>query len=543
MMRTDKAPGTERLFRPISYLLVFLMLACIILTMGTLVHNVAPNWHAGMIAGILVFIVLDRLYTHRQLASLVPLSSEWTTVLGTQWIVILFFSRFLISYADGPNVLLRDLSLLGRGYLADLFTLEFFVTVMLAIATWQLTAQFLGLLDEIGLDMKFALQERPPHVQSDAVPAHQRMVSLIFTMGIVLVILTVLTRLDVHLAPSDAFPRVEVNRLSGAEAGALLYFVFGLALLSLSRLMSLQTHWNRLRIPVSSEHLPRQWALYSLSFLLILALLVSLLPAGDSFGLFSVMGALVGFLLQVILFVAQLLLGLILLAISLPFLLMGKAPPFLMNAEPPPLPTLPAQTENPITNSAILEFLRSFLLWGLLIAILVYAFVRFVQQHNQIFAAVRRWRLINWLLLAWQWLYRNVEKTSAELRRAVAQSWKEFLSRAEGKQFLSSRGWINVRALDPRRKIYFFYLAMIRRGEEQGLGRDPAHTPAEYATQLQDAVPAAGEDIDVITQAFIEARYSRHEVNAETANLVKATWERIRRLLQIKSKNERSRER
>ena len=57
---------------------------------------------------------------------------------------------------------------------------------------------------------------------------------------------------------SDGLPELELNSLSGGEAGVLLYFVFGLALLSLSRLMSLQTHWNRLRIPVSSDNLARQ---------------------------------------------------------------------------------------------------------------------------------------------------------------------------------------------------------------------------------------------------------------------------------------------
>jgi hypothetical protein len=45
-------------------------------------------------------------------------------------------------------------------------------------------------------------------------------------------------------------------------------------------------------------------------------------------------------------------------------------------------------------------------------------------------------------------------------------------------------------------------------------------------------VPSASEDIDSLTEAFVEARYSRHAVDARMADMVKATWQRIRRALQ-----------
>ncbi len=61
----------------------------------------------------------------------------------------------------------------------------------------------------------------------------------------------------------------------------------------------------------------------------------------------------------------------------------------------------------------------------------------------------------------------------------------------------------------------------------------------EYATQLQKALPTAGEDIDSITEAFIQARYSRQQVDSSKADFVKAIWERIRRALQ-RIRNEKS---
>jgi len=95
--------ANERRFRSISYTLVFLMMACFVLTLSILVHNVLPEWHSGIIAGILLFIVIDRMFTYRQLKALTPLSSEWAIAFGVQWIVIIIFSRFLLSYASGPD--------------------------------------------------------------------------------------------------------------------------------------------------------------------------------------------------------------------------------------------------------------------------------------------------------------------------------------------------------------------------------------------------------------------------------------------------------
>jgi hypothetical protein len=57
--------------------------------------------------------------------------------------------------------------------------------------------------------------------------------------------------------------------------------------------------------------------------------------------------------------------------------------------------------------------------------------------------------------------------------------------------------------------------------------------------ELKNALPAVQEEIETITQAFVEARYSRREVVPEKVNFVKATWERIRRALQAGKKKER----
>ena len=537
----SNAIGNAKLFRLLSYVLVFLLMGCTILTLSILIHGVFPEWHAAIIAGVALFVVIDRLYTYRQSKSMTFLSTEWLIALGAQWIVILLVVRLLLSYANGMESLRNDLSLFASGVLEKLFTPEYAACLLLACLVWILTRQFLDLIDEIDLDQTTALGEDIV-MPDNPVPAHQRMVNLIFTLGIVLVILTAMTRMNLHTLVSTPglIPNVEVSRFSGAEAGALLYFVFGLALLSLSRLMSLHTHWNRLRIPISSKNLTRQWGLYSLFFLLILALIVGVLPAGDSIGFFSLIFMAFGFLFRVLLFIAQLIAGLLLILFSLPFLLFNKAPPVDVVSAPPPMPAFPTAPVLPPTSNEILALIRSVFLWGALIVIVVFAIVQFVRQRGEILPALRKHRITNWLLLAWQWLYRSVDKTRGDLSRLVAAGWQGISTRLEGKRILPPVRLIFPRSLDPRRQVYFYYLAMIRRGGEQGIVRDPSETPSEYAVKLEKAVPAENEDIVSLTDTFVKARYSRKEVSSGDAGRVKTAWARVRRALQGKSRDEAS---
>jgi hypothetical protein len=175
-----------------------------------------------------------------------------------------------------------------------------------------------------------------------------------------------------------------------------------------------------------------------------------------------------------------------------------------------------------------------------LAAIVVFTFIQFVRQHGGLRAALRNSRLTNWLALAWQWLYRNVDKTRGSLSQVIADGWQSIVSRLEARRILPPASLIRLRSLDPRQQIYFFYLAMIRRGAEQGAPRKPSQTPSEYALTLEKNLPSAGEDIDSMTGAFVEARYSRREVKARDANAVKAAWGRIRQALRDREKDQSS---
>jgi hypothetical protein len=538
----SNAASNARSFRSISYILVFLMITCFILAIGALIQNAMPDWPASIMTGIMLLLVIDRLLTYQRFKSLPVFTPEWFVAVGTQWIVFVIFIRLLLSYAKGLSAFVEDLSLFAHGYLENFFSPEFMVTLWLAGFAWSLPAQFLELLDEIGADQAQALRETPPGVPGNAIPVHQRLVNLVFSMGIVLVILAALALVDLRATLiNPAAPTFTPDRFTSVQAGVLLYFILGLALLSQSRLMSLQTRWNIQRIPIASDNLSKQWGSYSLFFLFLIVVIVSLLPTGDSLGLFSLLAALIDFLLGVLFFLAQLFLLLVVLLFSLPLLLLGLDA--LPGQSPLPPPVLPPAPETPplfVMDSPIWTIIRSVLLWGALILIVGFSVRSFIRQHGDLPAALRKVPVLNWLILAWEWLRRSMDRTRVGLVRAVADGWQGIVSRLERRGVQPGTGWISLRSLDPRRQIYFFYHAMLRRSARAGLTRKPFQTPSEYADLLEKGLPTAGEDIAAITGAFVEARYSGHEVHSKQADDVKTVWGRIRQALQERSSRERA---
>ena len=173
--------------------------------------------------------------------------------------------------------------------------------------------------------------------------------------------------------------------------------------------------------------------------------------------------------------------------------------------------------------------------------IICFSLLHFLKQRKDLLSALRKMHVANWLIHVWQWLRINANKTRDDFSRAITDGWQNIVARLERRRIFPRLGLISLGQLDPRRQIYFFYLAMVRRGSEQGLARKPSQTPSEYAATLEKALPSSSKDIDTITEAFTEARYSRHAVTSTESNLVKATWGRIRKALRSKSNDKQSR--
>jgi hypothetical protein len=91
--------------------------------------------------------------------------------------------------------------------------------------------------------------------------------------------------------------------------------------------------------------------------------------------------------------------------------------------------------------------------------------------------------------------------------------------------------FIRLNSLSPRDQIRYFYLTTARRAGDKGLPRGKPETPAEYSQNLKDNWPDLSDDIDGLTSAFLEARYSSSSIEESDAEDAKPFWKRIRQVL------------
>ena len=125
----------------------------------------------------------------------------------------------------------------------------------------------------------------------------QRLMAVVFGCGAVLMFLTALSRIDLRaFFANQGIQQAKLSSLAGGGGGTLLYFLFGLALLSQAHYITLNTRWFLQGVPVSRK-IASRWALYSLGFLFLVVLVASMLPTNYSLGLLSVLGYLLDILL------------------------------------------------------------------------------------------------------------------------------------------------------------------------------------------------------------------------------------------------------
>jgi hypothetical protein len=461
-----------------------------------------------------------------------PLGTQWFISFGALWLVILTVLRLMVGLSSGLSAFLAELPLWPND-IAVILSGEFILAIFIALVTWFLADYFAELLSKLDLDFVRIQREMPDPLENAQPPVRQRLLTLTLSLGIALVILTALSRLDLRAAANAELVILQLSSLAGGGLSTLLYFMFGLALFSLTQFMDLQSRWGFQGIPVSGN-LAGHWAQYSLVFLGGLALLVSVLPTNYSMGFIYLLGYGLSIIIQVVYFIFQVVFTLFVLFINGAFTLVGQDP--LLEEAPMPEPEMPEFFQPPdaqsidVTSAPLwMEYFRQAFFWVVLLGVVIFAVRQVLLQNEELLGELRRFRFFALLADLWNRFKGFFEKASASLTENIQHSIERLRSRRNARQNMG--GWINLRRLDPRHRIYFFYQAFLRRSGERGLPRSLSQTPSEYAQRLDDALPEAEPDIEALTAAFIEARYTRREIPPQSASLAQRTWERIRKAL------------
>ncbi len=529
---SPQARANETIFRITSRLLVALMLACAAQTFASLVGQALPEWYPWYLSITAFFTSLACLGYFPRLKKLGILNRAWLLNLLSIWLVLLTSIRLLIGLGKGPQAFWQELMQWPQDSTLILSP-EFFFAIMVALITWFFADSYANLLAKLDLDFIRQQQEYADPYEASQPPVRQRLLLLTLKIGIGLVFLTALARIDLRAIAFDSSLIIEqLPRLAGGGLTTLLYFFLALILFSLTQLMHLQGRWGLNQIPIR-ENLAGHWLQYSLAFLTILTLLVVFLPTHYSLGILAAIGYALRWLIGAIFYLGQLILSFFVRLVNAIFSVSGQEEPL----EEVPLPEMgpPEFLADPGDETIIpdappwMAFIRLVFFWLTLLAIIFFAFRYVLQNNRELLTTLRRFRLLALLTDLLARLFGFLRATSETLNETIQAGMARLRPRRGLRQTVGD--WINLRLLDPRRKIYFYYQALLRRSNESGLSRNLSQTPSEFAQRLDQALPNSQPDIDTLTNAFIEARYTRREIPAESAGLARRTWQRLRQAI------------
>jgi hypothetical protein len=317
----------------------------------------------------------------------------------------------------------------------------------------------------------------------------------------------------------------------------LVYFLLGLVLIGQVRYLSLDKQWHSRQIRVSSD-IPRHWARYSLVFLALVAAIAFLLPTSYTLGLLDVVARLLMAVSYIGRLAAELLLFLIMLPIYLILRLFapGQAPaaPPQMGAVEPPAIT----PSDPTGGPGWLEVVRSFLFWAVALGAIVYVLRAYLRDRPEILRSLLSLAPVRFVYNLLRALWQRLTRTAAAINERLPRD----LFRRRRDKRKSSRElyrFFRLGALSPRERTLYYYLSILRRAGQAGLPRKPSQTPYEYDDSIKPHLDQAQQEMDMLTDDFVSARYSSHLVDRARESQVRARWKRVRAAVRALGKKRR----
>ncbi len=377
------------------------------------------------------------------------------------------------------------------------------IASFLALASWLLSTLTIRDLERL---------DDPPEYYSDESPPGEAIANRFLGGGAVLLAIIGITHRILESLPNQSHP--PLPRLA---FNVLIYFLLGFVLLGQVRYATLRRQWRTNETKVS-EKLTSRWVRYSFMLLGLAAIAAFLIPTGHTMGLLE----LVASLSVLFKYVAQLIALLVAIAVwPLTFLLPS-------DSEAPPPPPEPEDIEMILPAAANwIEVLRSLLFWAAALGAAFYVARNYLRDYPEVLRALLSLGPIRALRALLAGLWRRLAGMAAAIGERVPRRLS--LRRRPGpKQPREPFRFLRLGALSPRERTLYYYLSVLRRAGRQGFPRRHSQTPYEYDDTLAPHLPQARQEMDQLTEDFVEARYSPHPIDREREREVRTRWKRVR---------------
>lgn len=551
-MTTDSIPSKvpydqdwlRSLLRPF---LIAIMVACLDIAWLALIGRFVPALAGGygqLVLGFSILVTIIGCATTTYLAQPGERQRRRPTYRWVEFAFIVVATRLLLWGATGSWPTITALIYRPIDSLLDGL---FFSAGLVILFSWWAAIEMTGDLLRLALqpDELFALQtdrigEMIRTSNSDRPQILGRIVSRWVGGGILMVMAA--AGLQVERPAPGAFFALSQQNLDPTIIGAIvIYFLVGLVLVSHGQLALLRTRWLLDRVP-ASENVLRMWPLYVLLLLVAIDLLAALLPFGGTFLLGQMLFAVVNFVFNLFLTIFRFFMGLFMLLMAA---LLGEPPPEQAVQAPPPPPP-PMIEQLPPATAHLPAWAGGAFFWITMVLILGYAAYIYLSDRGVQFT----WLLSFWQLLRARWAaffggYRQWQRSLVRNRLGgVADD-------GETPQVHWSKRGLDWQRLDPTQQVRYFYLTTLEQAKERGIGRINGETPSHYAPRL--AAHLSGAEINVtetsenaeiaraekqqavqkLTEAFMQARYSRRTLAATESTALSHIWKKLKVYLSL----------
>lgn len=520
----------ERVATTLSYLIVSGMVIFLLIIVVRFGQALLPTWDGSYLVLLGFLVALETFYTQRMRKNLTVLDQEWFIFYLAEFVVLVLLLKGFQLLAGGIDGLWSQISAMSQDFGNGFFNSEFLFSLLLLLIIWMICLSFSAPLEILRVSPRNLFIEEDVGSFSERSNARQQLVDQVLLVGLVMVALASLMRSD-RTAGWFQVPDTRIEVIS-----ILFYFILGLVLLSLTQYSVMQMRWAVNRIP-TSQRLASNWVLFGVLFLTVLAGISVLLPTRYSISLLTLLNWLVGFLFMVIQLLNWLLLTVVMLAAYFLGLLSGEQSERELPA-PYPLPTPVSSSNLEGIDIPVVEWIGSIVFWATIIGLVVYLLVYFFRTRQEDVSRIVRLPLISKLVA----FLRIFMGWFGGMRNRVSHAVKAGVQRLRQGTPVSlpppNWGYTSLRRMSPRQRVLFYYLALVRRGTESGAPRQDSQTPYEYEARLADILSidqsqleARVSDLQTMTDRFVEARYSRHLVSAEQANIVRQSWQRLKHVI------------
>jgi len=532
-------PLTRRLVRPP---LIAALATAPAIAILVLVSIITPGKPWLLLAWPCFFAALEGAYTAAWLNNPDSRGVDRLTYRAAEVFLLVVLSR-IVSWAlfgDGlPSP--EEMRVYLAAPLSFFLVAGFFTTTFVILVAWYLavTVGRIFAQMDVGVDevQFYTLATAEQKAQADNRPMpisrgelQERYLRLYLSVGMLMVLMAALSTFEVaQFATVESV--LDITRLGLRPAmlfALLLYFLVGLLLLSHARLLRLNAQWLADGVGKDAG-LERSWQRSSLTVLLLIALAAAFLPIGSTLGISHILRLALNALLYVV--------GLIFAAIGYIFAAMLT---FLTrNAEQSPLPTpepMPTMVPPPIASppappNPTFAFIISSAFWALLIALVVGALLYFLRERGYRLELAQARRGITTLSQRLREVWLRLRRRARLARYTLRERLRGPAAPATGAPLGPGLRLSRPRSLSPREQIRYYYLSIVHRAGERGVRRAENETPLEYVHDLKEQWPEAESELDELTQAFLEARYSPQPIEKSAVTRIKEEWKRIRERL------------